>query len=367
MAKNINVLVVDDSAFMRKVITDILVSAGDIEVVGTARDGAEALSKVKTLQPDVITLDVEMPVMDGLNCLKELQKITDAPVIMLSSLTRDGARATIEALEAGAIDFVTKPTGLFDISGEEKKKELITKVKIARSIRKGKTGIRPAPVRRVEREPAKPVAVVQKRPPGSDVKSSTLKSIVAIGTSTGGPKALQEVIPLIPGDIPAAVLIVQHMPAGFTKSLAERLNVISELAVKEAEQDDRIQPGVVYVAPGDYHMEVARQENGEMRILLNKNPQVGGHRPSVNVMMNSLAATGFKQTIGVIMTGMGADGSEGIKNLKQKNDGYILSQDEKSCVVYGMPRAAVQTGVVDKVVPLKEIADEIAKYLGVFK
>ena len=354
MAKLINVLVVDDSAFMRKVITDILESTGDIKVTGTANDGLEALEKVKLLNPDVITLDVEMPSMDGLSCLKELQKLTGAPVIMLSGLTKSGEHSTIEALEAGAIDFVTKPADLFEILGEYKKKEIIDKIRMAKSI--GKTGVS-----------EKTKTQRGKAATGKNInRNTTLETIVAIGTSTGGPKALQEVIPYIPGDVPAALLVVQHMPPGFTKSLAERLNTLSGLLVKEAEDGDMIQPGYVYIAPGDYHMLLNKGKDGVLSIRLTKEPAVGGHRPAVNVMMNSIAESGFHSVIGVILTGMGADGSEGIVNIKKQNNAIIISQDEKSCVVYGMPKAAVKTGVVDEVVPLKQIADAIVKNLGVY-
>lgn len=355
MAKLINVLVVDDSAFMRKVITDILESTGDIKVTGTAKDGFEALEKTRLLKPDVITLDVEMPSMDGMSCLKELQKITEAQVIMLSGLTKSGAQSTIEALEAGAIDFITKPTGLFEISGEKKKKEIIDKIRMAKRV--GKTSVLDK-TRFVQREKAAFGENIQ--------RNSKLEAIVAIGTSTGGPKALQEVIPYIPGDIPAALLVVQHMPPGFTKSLAERLNTLSGLLVKEAEEGDIVQPGYVYIAPGDYHMLLKKAKNGVLSLTLTRDPAVGGHRPAVNVMMNSIAESGFQNVIGVIMTGMGADGSEGIANIKKLNNGIIISQDEKSCVVYGMPKAAVKTGIVDEVVPLKQIADVIVKNLGVY-
>lgn len=355
MAKLINVLVVDDSAFMRRVITDILEESEDIRVAGTAKDGLEAIEKVKLLHPDVITLDVEMPAMDGLSCLRELQKVTKAPVIMLSGLTTSGAHATIEALAAGAIDFITKPTGLFEISGEEKKREIVEKIRMAKRIKVTKDTGAPAS------EPKKKEAVREVR------RSGVLRTIVAIGTSTGGPKALQEVLPYIPGDVPAAVLVVQHMPPGFTKSLADRLNTLSGLLVKEAEDGEKVQPGYAYIAPGDYHMLLNRSREGALGIKLTKDPAVGGHRPAVNVTMNSIAETGFPSVIGVIMTGMGADGSEGISNIKKKNRGTIIAQDEKSCVVYGMPKAAAKTGVVDTVVPLKQIADAIVKNLGVYQ
>jgi len=354
MAKTIGVLVVDDSAFMRRMLTDILESSGDIKVLGTARNGFEALESVKTLKPDVITLDVEMPAMDGLSCLKQLQKITTTPVVMLSSFTSDGARATIEALEAGAIDFITKPTGIFDISGEEKKNEIIEKIRIAGRITKKRLAknlpVSAAPVQHIEYQ---------------GKKSDRLKTLVAIGTSTGGPRALQEVLTCMPGNIPAALIIVQHMPPGFTKSLAERLNSLSALNVKEGEHDEIIKPGYAYLAPGDYHMEVQSTPGGALKINLTKDPPVGGHRPAVNTMMNSIARTKFSDVIGVIMTGMGSDGKEGIVNIKKSNKGIILSQDEQSCVVYGMPKAAESTGVVDEVVPLKRIAEVIVKYMGV--
>lgn len=354
MAKSIGVLVVDDSAFMRRILTDILESAGDIKVLSTAKDGVEALEKAKVIEPDVITLDVEMPFMDGMNCLKELQKITDAHIIMLSGLTRNGEKATIEALAAGAIDFITKPTGLFGIAGEAKKREIIEKIRMAKGIRK--RGARAEKV-----EVAKPA--VQTRQVSQ--RNNDLKALIALGTSTGGPKALQEVLPYIPGNVPAAVVIVQHMPPGFTKSLADRLNTLSDLFVKEAEDNETIKPGYAYIAPGDFHMEVRKASNNILKIKLTQGASVAGHRPSVNVMMNSIADTRFPSVIGVIMTGMGADGSEGIVNIKKSNNGIIISQDEKSCVVYGMPKSAVNTGVVDTVVPLKKIAEVIVKYLGV--
>jgi len=346
----IRVLVVDDSAFMRKVISDILNSDNEINVIDTARNGQEAISKAESLKPDVITLDIEMPVMDGLKCLEELIKINYVPVVMLSSLTGEGTDATIRALEIGAVDFIAKPANIFNITGDEKRNEIIAKVKIARNstrVRKfSDESLREKPVRNVE-------------------KSCNIKYIVAIGTSTGGPKALQEVIPNIPGNVPAAFLVVQHMPPGFTKSLASRLNSMSELTVKEAEDGDIIKPGYVYIAPGDYHMLVEMCNDSGLKIRLSQEPPVGGHRPAVDTMMESLSATKLKNIIGVIMTGMGGDGSEGIKKIKSVNEGYLIAQDEKTCVVYGMPRVAVQTGMVDAVVSLNNIAQEIMKKVGV--
>ncbi len=354
MAKPIEVLVVDDSAFMRRMLTDILESTGEIKVIGTAKNGLEALEFARDTKPDVITLDVEMPSMGGLSCLKELQKFSTIPVIMLSGLTREGTQATIKALEAGAIDFITKPEGLFDISGEEKKKEIIETIKVAKRIGKRKHKASQA-------EPAVPVGHIEYK----GRKESKLETLIAIGTSTGGPRALQEVVPFIPRDIPAALLIVQHMPPRFTKSLAERLNSISSLEVKEAEHGEVIQAGYAYIAPGDFHMEVNRASDEKLKIMLTKEPPVRAHRPSVNVMMNSIARIQFPNVIGVVMTGMGNDGKEGVVNIKKSNNGTIIVQDEESCVVYGMPKSAVGTGVVDAIVPLKGIAEVLVKYTGV--
>jgi len=351
MQKNIRVLVVDDSIFMRSIITDILNSDEEIEVVGTASNGYEAIEKVKQLNPDVITLDIEMPVMDGLSCLKELKGKKGCSVVMLSSLTLEGAKATIQALEYGAIDFITKPTNIFGISAEDKKREIIEKVKVAKHAK-------------VKSSQALTDNIIIKNKTRIK-KSKEIRKIIAIGTSTGGPRALQDVIPQIPGDIPAAVLIVQHMPPGFTKSLAARLDSISQITVKEAEDGDIVQAGYAYIAPGDYHMTFERLEQDNLKIILSKKPPVGGLRPSVDVMMNSLSETGLKNIIAVIMTGMGSDGSEGIKKIKAENNGYIIAQDKESCVVYGMPAAAYRTGVVDSVVPLKSIAKEIMKNVGV--
>ncbi len=345
----IKVLIVDDSAFMRKVLSDMIDSEESLTVIGTATDGKDALVKIEQLDPDVITLDVEMPIMDGINCLKEIMQRFPKPVIMLSSGTDHGAELTIRALDEGAVDFIAKPKNIFDIKNDKKKNEIIEKVTIAKNIKfqafKNKS-------KENESSPA--------------VKNSkVLKYIIAIGTSTGGPKALQSVIPFLPGDIPAAVLIVQHMPPGFTNSLAERLDSKSELVVKEASHKEKILAGHVYVAPGDSHMLIETALNGDIMINLDKSPPVSGHRPSVDVMMNSLSATGLKNIIGVIMTGMGADGSVGIKRLKDINNSYIIAQDEETSVVFGMPKMAIQTGAVDKVVSLDKISEEIIQYLGV--
>ena len=345
----IKVLIVDDSAFMRKVLSDIIDSEDSLSVIGTATDGKDALDKIAELDPDIITLDVEMPIMDGINCLKEIMQRFPKPVIMLSSGTEHGAELTIRALDEGAVDFIAKPKNIFEIKNEKKKNEIIEKINIAKNIKFNSL--------KCKSRDCDESHVVK--------SSKVLKYIIAIGTSTGGPKALQSVIPFLPGDIPAAVLIVQHMPPGFTNSLAERLDSKSELVVKEATHKERILAGHVYIAPGDSHMLIETASNGDIMINLDKSPPVSGHRPSVDVMMESLSSTGLKNIIGVIMTGMGADGSSGVKKLKDVNKSYIIAQDEETSVVFGMPKMAIQTGAVDKVVSLDKISEEIIQYLGV--
>ncbi|WP_027629113.1 protein-glutamate methylesterase/protein-glutamine glutaminase [Ruminiclostridium cellobioparum] len=345
----VKVLIVDDSAFMRKVLSDIIDSEDSLSVIGTATDGKDALDKIAELDPDIITLDVEMPIMDGINCLKEIMQRFPKPVIMLSSGTEHGAELTIRALDEGAVDFIAKPKNIFEIKNEKKKNEIIEKINIAKNIKFNSL--------KCKSRDCDESHVVK--------SSKVLKYIIAIGTSTGGPKALQSVIPFLPGDIPAAVLIVQHMPPGFTNSLAERLDSKSELVVKEATHKERILAGHVYIAPGDSHMLIETASNGDIMINLDKSPPVSGHRPSVDVMMESLSSTGLKNIIGVIMTGMGADGSSGVKKLKDVNKSYIIAQDEETSVVFGMPKMAIQTGAVDKVVSLDKISEEIIQYLGV--
>lgn len=344
----IKVLVVDDSAFMRKVLSDIIETDMMLTVIGTASDGKDALSKISLLNPDVITLDVEMPIMDGIDCLKQIMTKSPKPVIMISSGTSHGAELTIRALDEGAIDFIAKPKNIFDIKNEKVRNDIIEKITIAYN-----TG------KKSYRDYSNPISV-------KSIKNKTaLKYIIAIGCSTGGPKALQSVIPYLPDNLPAAVLIVQHMPPGFTATLAERLDSKSKLVVKEASNKEKLLAGHVYIAPGDYHMLLEASTNGDILINLDKSAPVGGHRPSVDVMMTSLSNTGAKNIIGVILTGMGADGSIGVKKLKDVNEAFIIAQDEESSVVYGMPKMAFQTGAVDKVVSLNKISDEIIQFLEV--
>lgn len=342
----IKILIVDDSAFMRKLLSDLFSAESDFVVVGTARNGKEAVDKVKQLKPDVVTMDVEMPIMSGLQALEIIMKEIPTPVVMLSSLTSAGAKATLIALELGAVDFVAKTTGVISnlagISDE--------------IVAKGRAAIK-ANVSQLSK-------IKMELPSMTSLSSQSLISsngekILAIGTSTGGPRALQEIITRLPGNLPCGTVIVQHMPPGFTRSLAERLNSLSSLTVKEAEHNDIILPGMVLIAPGDYHMIVEREGNKKV-VKLNQSPPIGGHRPAVDPMMDSVAKVYGKQSVGVILTGMGHDGAKGIQSIKEQG-GYTIAEDQSTAVVFGMPKSAIELGVVDKVAPLSAIAAEIVK------
>lgn len=348
----IKVLVVDDSAFMRKVISDMISSDPNMEVVATAKNGEEALQMIVGHKPDVVTMDIEMPKMDGLTALKQIMEVSPMPVIMLSSLTTNGAVETLKALDYGAFDFITKPTSLVKVSTPEVREELLSKIRIASKTKISRPLFTPRETRVVTPTDNKP-----------SISKSKFRKLIAIGTSTGGPRALQDVIPLLPKDIEAGILIVQHMPPGFTKSLAERLDGMSQIRVKEAEDGDVIHAGVAYLAPGDSHIKVTKQ-GGQFVIKLDNGERVSGHKPSVDALMYSIASLSDRNVIGVIMTGMGADGADGMSKLKQ-NRGYIIAQDEESCVVFGMPKSTIKLGVVDKVVSLSNIANEIVKAMEV--
>ena len=377
----IRVLIADDSAFMRKVLSDLFNSQSDFEVVGTAVNGHDAIEKVKKFHPDVLTLDVIMPVMDGLNALAVIMEQCPLPVVMVSSTTQKGTNETIRALALGAVDFVSKAGGAIS-KIDTIKDEILAKCRLAAKAhaRKNLSASRPLvykpkptptfdelPTRRIEVKRRTGLVLGQKptinRTPSTaeSVKKiipGTGKKIVVIGTSTGGPQALQAVVTRLLSNLPCGVVIVQHMPAGFTKSLAERLNSISEIAVKEAEQDEIIRPGQVYIAPGDYHLRIA-PAGGERKIVLSQEARVGNLRPTVNYMFDSSAQFG-RDVVSVIMTGMGADGCEGMKKIKATG-GYSIAQDESSCVVYGMPKAVVDAGLADEIRPLNKIAEAIVE------
>lgn len=348
----VRVLIVDDSAFFRKLLKDLLTEDKEIVVVGEAKNGKEALKKIPLLKPNVITLDIEMPYMDGITTLKHIVSDYNIPVIMLSSFTTEGATMTIKALEEGAVDFIPKPSNIFSISGEDLRADIINKIKVAAkcNISSKSYGIYTR-----DRKSLSELSNV--------AGNMEFEYVIAIGTSTGGPRALQEVIPVLPQDINGSILVVQHMPPKFTKSLADRLDSLSELHVKEGEDGDKLRRGWCYIAPGGFHMKVAKEGNDYV-IKLDKGNPIKGLRPSVDVLMESVAKLEGVKKLGVIMTGMGSDGAEGIVKMKRSNS-YILVQDEESSTVFGMPKAAIRTNCVDKVVSLNQIADEIIRIVGV--
>ncbi len=332
----INVLVVDDSSFMRQIFKRTLEKENNINVIATARNGTDALEKIKKFNPDVITLDVEMPIKDGLATLREImKKDKPIPTIMVSAV--DSKETVMKALELGAFDFIPKPDGSTSMSIDEISTNLILKINSAASMNiKPKFNI-------------KPITTSYKNKISK--KSSRSKfPILAIGTSSGGPKALKAIIPALPKDFPAAILIVQHMPAGFTSSFANRLDSESSIKVKEAAQNDILEPGLALLAPGDYHMRV--NEQGE--IFLDQSERKWSVRPCVDHMMITASVNFSDRVIGVILTGMGSDGAEGMTAIKE-NGGYGIVEDESTALVYGMPGATIKAGAFDEIVPLHQI------------
>ena len=336
MASKARVLVVDDSAFMRRTVSDILQSDNRLEVIGTARDGLDAIEKIRSLKPDVVTLDVEMPRLNGIDALERIMKECPTRVVMVSSLTQRHARETIKALSLGAVDFVPKPsTGLCpDMSAL--RNELISKVLAGARARL-------RPVFRLPETPTVKRALPERTQPA--------RVAVVIGSSTGGPSALQEVMRNLPASLPAGVLLVQHMPAGFTRSLADRLNQVSPLEVVEAAGGERVMEGRAVMAPGGFHMTVDR----DLQISLTTDPPRHGVRPAVDVTMEAAASVFGHNCVGVVLTGMGFDGSKGCSAIKSSS-GTVIAEHESTCVVYGMPRAVVEMGYADRVCPIGEVA-----------
>lgn len=351
LKKKIRVLIVDDSAFARLVISRHLDVDPEIEITGTARDGIDALEKISTLKPDVVTLDVEMPRMDGITTLEKIMSDYPTPVVMLSALTAGGADVTIKALELGAVDFFLKQSIINPTGNDVTSMELINKVKEASKV----------DVARVTTRLKNIVATLQrssrKKAAATAAKTTKINKLVIIGSSTGGPRALYEVVPSLPADLPAAVLIVQHMPPKFTRSIAERLDELSQIDVKEAEAGDLVRLGQALIAPGGYHMVV--QMNGV--IALNQEKPRCGLRPAVDVTMEAAVKVYGSRCVGVILTGMGNDGTQGCAMIKA-GGGKVLAEHESTCVVYGMPRSVVEAGLADRVVPVQKMVDEIKAF-----
>lgn len=340
-SRKTRILVVDDSAFMRHALTRMVESDPALQVVGTARNGSELLAMARELEPDLITLDVEMPVMDGLTALRQLMTTNPKPVIMVSTLTTAGAEATLQALALGAIDFIPKP-GTSPLDVLEVTRDLVAKIKASL---------------RLEPPYPYPRGTGLLVPPPS-VASSAPVSVVLIGVSTGGPPVLQAMAEALPADFPVGIVVVQHMPPGFTKSLADRLDRHSALAVKEAENGDPVRGGQLLIAPAGRHLGF-RSGTGGPCIELSAETQIRTwHRPSADGMMVSAAKVFGRGCLGIVLTGMGNDGSLGLASIRMAG-GRTWAQDEASCLIYGMPRAACEAGVVDRVVPLARLVPEL--------
>ncbi len=349
MRDRVRVLVVDDSALMRKLIPMILERDPDIEVVGTAMDGAFALRKIAELQPDIVTLDLEMPRMDGLETLRTIMRGAPLPVIVFSTHSKEGAYSTFKALALGAIDFVAKPTDAAAGNLEPVALQLAEKIKVARRARGSKSIPGPA---------------LESAPPSKKRGRAALPAnrVIAIGISTGGPNALQYLLSQIPADFPATFVIVQHMPEGFTDMFARRLDECCAIDVHEAKSGDLLIAGRALICPGNRHMMVRRMPRGEM-VVLSDTPPINGHRPSADVLFHSVAQEFGPTSIGIIMTGMGEDGAEGMGAIKSSG-GMTIAQSEETCVVSGMPRAAMLKGYIQKVLPLDSLSANLIGNYG---
>ncbi|MGE7922261.1 protein-glutamate methylesterase/protein-glutamine glutaminase [Viridibacillus arvi] len=364
---------------MRKLISDFFTDNTKIQVIGTARNGNDALRKIKSLKPDVVTMDVEMPEMNGLEALKKIMAESPVPVVMLSSTTERGADSTLEAMAYGAVDFIAKPSGTISLDLHKIKNDLVYKVEHAANVQVSKLQqtIINSNTTKFTRELSDSALLSRKVPKvlqqervaeiaATQVKkewSAHSKKMILIGTSTGGPRALQEVITKIPATIKAPILIVQHMPAGFTKSLSNRLDQLSDITVKEAENGDILQNGVAYIAPGGYHMKLRKIGMSYGIVLDDQEPPRGGHRPSVDVLFEDNCQFNDIDKVAVIMTGMGADGTKGLIQLKNTGKVIAITESANTCIVYGMPKAAFETGLVDEVADVDDIAETIMKYL----
>lgn len=347
MPQKIRVLIVDDSALVRKLLRDVITGDPDMEVVGTASNGIEAIRAVSELKPDVVTMDINMPEMDGITALEYIMRKHPLPVVMLSAIAQKGAAATLKALELGAVDFITKPSH-YPSSVKEVREQVVLKVKTAAQAR-------PYIMRGQTRKKMKRGAAFARA-------TQTGEKLVVIGASAGGPKALAEIMPLFPEDTPAAIIIVQHMPGVFTRSFASRLDSICELEVKEAEGSEDLRAGQVLVAPGGKDLIVIFDKEGSGQVELMDSQNRIGASPRIDTTMITAAEVYGDGSIGVIMTGMGSDGADGMEKIKNSK-GSTVAQDEESCLVYGMPRVAVERGCVDWVVALDQIPDQVMKLL----
>ena len=345
--KKIRVLVVDDSAFMRKVLQGIIASDPQLEVCGEARDGRDAVSQTEALKPDVISMDINMPHMDGLQATEIIMGNNPHPILVVSSESRDGAEVTLKALQLGAIDFVAKPTGGIDLDMSSVKEELCRKLKMAAKVRVVRNATR-------SKLPLPPEKAESGRLPSP--QGAGKFPLIVVASSTGGPATLMKFVPFFPKDFPGAVVVIQHMPGNFTAQFSKQLGEVSRMQVKEAESGEIIVPYHVYVCPGSHHLRVSPTG----RITLDDGARIGGYRPCADIALETAAAYAGPMTTGVVLTGMGNDGARGVQAVKAAG-GHVIAQDESTAVIFGMPKEAIKTGVVDAVLPIEEIYKGIEK------
>ena len=358
-ASKVRVLIVDDSAFMRKVLETILISDPQLQVVGHAKDGREAIALAESLKPDVVTMDINMPHMDGLQATAQIMTTNPRPIVVVSSESKDGAASTLKALELGAIEFIAKPNSAIDLDMQSIREDLLRKVKMAAKVRVVRTASRLAAA--LQSKPQNGAAPVSRPAPVFSQASSSLADqrfpVVVVAASTGGPATVMRLAPGFTKEFPAAVILVQHMPAAFTTQFAAQLAEFTEIPVQEAESGDTIQPGRLYICPGAQHLRV----NPLGRIQLDSTTgRIAGYLPNIDVTMESVAAYGGALSIGVVLTGMGADGAQGAKAIK-KAGGHVIAQDEATSVIFGMPAEAIKLQVVDQVLGLDDIYAAIEK------
>jgi two-component system, chemotaxis family, protein-glutamate methylesterase/glutaminase len=345
--RKIKVLIVDDSAIVRKLLAETLASEPDLEVVGTAPDPYVARDKILSLRPDVLTLDIEMPRMDGLTFLKKIMQFHPLPVVVISSLGQASSKVALEALQFGAVEVLAKPGGPYSVG--ELKHDLPHKVRAAAQARL-------AQARLAVTLPSPPLAIPPRPPSPAVIQPANPSTVIAIGASTGGTEAISQVLTALPASSPG-IVVVQHIPPVFSAAFANRLNDICRIQVKEAADGDRLTPGLALVAPGNFHMTLVKR-GGEYRVVVQDGPRVCYQRPAVDVLFESVASAAGADAIGAILTGMGADGARGMVKMKRAG-ARTIAQDEASCVVFGMPREAIRLGVVDHVLPLNRIAGEL--------
>ncbi len=363
VGKKTRVLIVDDSAFMRRVLTTIVASDPQLEVCGEARDGRDAVTQTEALKPDVVSMDINMPHMDGLQAIEIIMSSNPRPILVVSSASQEGAAVTLKSLQLGAIDFVAKPSGGVDLDLSSVKDEICRKLKVAAKVRvvRNATRSKPEATSRNESLPASfgqtagnggslvPQAAAKRGGPGK-------LPVVVLASSTGGPATLMKFVPYFPKDFPGAVILIQHMPGNFTEQFSKQLGEVSRIKVKEAESGDILVPGQLYVCPGSHHLRVSATG----RIALDDGPRIGGYRPCADLTLETVADYAGPMAIGVILTGMGNDGAKGVQAVRAAG-GHTIAQDESTAVIFGMPQESISTGAIDQVLPIEAIYRAIEK------